>query len=77
MDLNLSPFSLQTIFLVATVVLLTAVAKYCDTMRQIPGPVIARWTPLWLGYQARMGRRYLAVDMVHKAPLVFYSLELC
>ncbi|KAJ7718957.1 benzoate para-hydroxylase [Mycena maculata] len=39
---------------------------YCDPLRQIPGPVLARWTPLWLGYQARMGRRYLAVDMAHK-----------
>ncbi|KAJ7834762.1 benzoate para-hydroxylase [Mycena leptocephala] len=59
--------------LVATFVLLAAVTilVYCDTLRQIPGPVIARWTPLWLGYHARMGRRYLAVDMVHKAPLKY------
>jgi hypothetical protein len=66
MDLNVPssifPLSLQTMSLVATFILLAAVTIYCDTLRQIPGPVIARWTPLWLGYQARMGRRYLSIS---------------
>ncbi|KAJ7306251.1 benzoate para-hydroxylase [Mycena albidolilacea] len=49
--------------IVAIIVPLAAVTIYCDTLRQIPGPFIARWTPLWLGYQAWMGRCYLAIDM--------------
>jgi hypothetical protein len=36
-----------------------------DPLGDIPGPFMARWTSLWLAYQARMGRRYLAVDEAH------------
>ncbi|KAJ6552794.1 benzoate para-hydroxylase [Mycena capillaripes] len=64
---SLSLFSLQAMSLVVIFGLFAAVTIYCDTLRQVPGPFIARWTPLWLGYQARMGRRYLAIDIVHKA----------
>ncbi|KAJ7753400.1 benzoate para-hydroxylase [Mycena maculata] len=55
-------------FLVAPIliVVITLLVRR-DRLRKIPGPVLARWTPLWLGYQARMGRRYLAVDEAHKA----------
>ncbi|KAJ7826807.1 benzoate para-hydroxylase, partial [Mycena olivaceomarginata] len=31
----------------------------------IPGPFLARWTPLWLAYQAYRGRRYKAVHAAH------------
>ncbi|KAF8890450.1 benzoate para-hydroxylase [Infundibulicybe gibba] len=40
--------------------------SYCDPLSDIPGPILARWTPMWLAYQARMGRRYIAVDKLHK-----------
>ena len=32
----------------------------------IPGPFLARLTPLWIAYQARRGRRYLAVAEAHE-----------
>lgn len=35
--------------------------------RGIPGPVTASLTSLWLFYQCRRGRRYIAVDDAHKA----------
>ncbi|KAJ6606047.1 benzoate para-hydroxylase [Mycena vulgaris] len=66
---QLPPFSYSpsphAIFLVG-ILAATAVLVYRDPLRHIPGPAIARWTPLWLGYQARIGRRYLAVDAAHK-----------
>ena len=33
---------------------------------KIPGPRIAAFSNLWLLYQCRLGRRYLAVDAAHK-----------
>lgn len=41
-------------------------------LRDIPGPFPAAFTNLWLLYQCRRGRRYLAVDNAHKrhGPLV-------
>lgn len=35
-------------------------------IRDIPAPFPAAWTNLWLMYQARQGRRYLAVHEAHK-----------
>ena len=35
-------------------------------IRDIPAPFPAAWTNLWLLYQARRGRRFLAVDEAHK-----------
>ncbi|KAH7885202.1 benzoate para-hydroxylase [Phlebopus sp. FC_14] len=60
----------QTAFAGVTVLLLTflilvAQRFWSDPLRHIPGPFLARWTPLWLVYQARMGRRYIAVDQLH------------
>lgn len=42
------------------------------SIRDIPGPFVARFSNLWLMYQCRRGRRYLAVDNAHKkyGPLV-------
>lgn len=37
-----------------------------DTLRDIPGPFLARWTPLWLFYHARLGRRFKAVHEAHQ-----------
>ena len=31
----------------------------------IPGPLLARWTPLWLFYHSRQGQRYKAVHEAH------------
>jgi benzoate 4-monooxygenase len=41
-------------------------------IRDIPGPKLAAFSNLWLLYQCRRGRRYLAVDQAHKkyGPLV-------
>lgn len=43
-----------------------------NTIRHIPGPTLAIFSNLWLLYQCRRGRRYLAVDQAHKrlGPLV-------
>ncbi|KAJ7612112.1 benzoate para-hydroxylase [Roridomyces roridus] len=61
---ELHPFQFH---IVAACLLLVAMyVYYRDRLRTVPGPVLARWTPLWLGYHARMGRRYLVVDSAHK-----------
>lgn len=41
-------------------------------IRDVPGPRLAAFSNLWLMYQCRRGRRYLAVDNAHKkyGPLV-------
>ncbi|KAL9001858.1 MAG: hypothetical protein Q9188_005177 [Gyalolechia gomerana] len=36
------------------------------SIRNVPGPFVARFSNLWLLYQARRGRRYQAVDAAHK-----------
>lgn len=43
-----------------------------NAIRDIPGPRLAAFSNLWLLYQCRRGRRYLAVDHAHKqlGPLV-------
>ena len=35
-------------------------------IRDIPGPRLAAFSNIWLMYQCRRGRRYLAVDNAHK-----------
>lgn len=35
-------------------------------IRTIPGPTIAAFSNLWLLYQCRQGRRFVAVDEAHK-----------
>lgn len=36
------------------------------TLIPVPGPFVARFSNLWLMYQARWGRRYMSVDEAHK-----------
>lgn len=36
------------------------------SIRDIPGPWLAAFTNLWLLYQCRKGKRYIAVDEAHK-----------
>ncbi|EIW80743.1 benzoate para-hydroxylase [Coniophora puteana RWD-64-598 SS2] len=36
-----------------------------DPLADVPGPLLARWTPLWLGYYARIGQRFTAVHKLH------------
>jgi len=36
------------------------------SIRKIPGPFVAKFSNLWLLYQCRRGRRFLAVDQAHK-----------
>jgi benzoate 4-monooxygenase len=51
------------ILLIALCVLYTLFAR--KSTHHIPGPFLARWTPLWLAYQAYRGRRYKAVHAAH------------
>lgn len=37
-----------------------------NALRSVPGPRLAAFSNLWLLYQCRRGRRYLAVDGAHK-----------
>lgn len=36
------------------------------SIQAVPGPLAAKFSNLWLMYQARRGRRFLAVDEAHK-----------
>ncbi|KDQ28680.1 hypothetical protein PLEOSDRAFT_175903 [Pleurotus ostreatus PC15] len=54
------------ILLFVFVASLFVVTSRPDPFSDIPGPILARWTPLWLAYQARRGRRYQVVDELHK-----------
>ncbi|KAJ7626867.1 benzoate para-hydroxylase [Roridomyces roridus] len=57
------PVSLLPVYLASASILLTTLFLLLhDPLRHIPGPALARWTPLWLGHQARVGNRYLAID---------------
>jgi benzoate 4-monooxygenase len=44
-------------------------------IRHIPAPFPAQFTNLWLLYQARRGRRYLAVDEAHKKLGTFVRIQ--
>lgn len=44
-----------------------------NPLRDIPGPFLARWTPLWLAFQARRGKRYIAVDQLHKVRILLHE----
>ena len=67
-----------TIFLSPYTLLLLPVAYYLlpyirnNAIRDIPGPRLAAFSNLWLLYQCRRGRRFMAVDGVHEkwGPLV-------
>lgn len=34
-------------------------------LENIPGPFLARWTPIWLFFHSRIGQRYKAVHEAH------------
>lgn len=65
LTLFLSPYTL-VLFLVQAV--LYYILPYLRNwqIRSIPAPFPAAFTSLWLLWQARQGRRYLAVDAAHK-----------
>ncbi|KAF9053779.1 benzoate para-hydroxylase [Hymenopellis radicata] len=65
---NIAPFDETSlpIFLACVTLLATAVVAYRRrALSNIPGPFLARWTPLWLFYYARRGDRYMAVHKAH------------
>ena len=68
LDSLLSPYTLLLIPLIYY--LLPYLRNH--SIRDIPGPPLAAFSNLWLLYQCRLGRRYLAVDEAHKkyGPLV-------
>jgi benzoate 4-monooxygenase len=45
------------------------------SIRDIPAPFPAAWTNLWLLWQARQGKRYLAVDEAHKKHGVLVRIQ--
>ena len=45
------------------------------SLRKIPGPPLAALSNLWLLYQCRRGRRYLAVDQAHKKYGTFVRIQ--
>ena len=53
----------------AAYILIAVLYPYLVTysaLRKVPGPLIARLSDLWLLRTARLGKRYLLVDEVHK-----------
>ncbi|GAM90952.1 hypothetical protein ANO11243_089990 [Dothideomycetidae sp. 11243] len=58
-------FSLLTL---VAVYFLSYIPVYLEhaSIRDIPGPITAAFSNLWLMYQCRRGRRYQAVDQAHK-----------
>ena len=58
-------FSPYTLLLVPLVYYLLPYFRN-NAIRDIPGPKVALFSNLWLLYQCRRGRRYLAVDQAHK-----------
>lgn len=62
----------HNLYLWAVVTLLLSIVyrrtftKAGDPLRDIPGPFLARWTPLWLAYHARCGNRFRAVHAAHQ-----------
>lgn len=36
------------------------------SIQDVPGPILAKFTNLWLMYECRRGRRYLTVHEAHK-----------
>lgn len=62
-DFLFSPYSIPAaIFLFYVIPYFTS----NPSIRDIPGPLAARFTNLWLLLQARRGRRYQSVDDAHK-----------
>jgi len=45
------------------------------SIRSIPGPFPAQFSSLWLMYQCRRGRRFLAVDAAHKRLGTFVRIQ--
>lgn len=48
------------------VVIFGAVRFYADPLRHVPGPFVARITPLWLWYIARKGNECSTIAILHK-----------
>jgi hypothetical protein len=59
--------------LVMLIILIDRFIAEQDPLGHIPGPFLARWTPIWIAYHARRGRRYLAVAEAHKVSQVLLS----
>jgi len=62
----LSAFFSPWILLLAPVLYYLLPYFRANAIRKVPGPFAAAFTNFWLMYQARRGRRYLAVDAAHK-----------
>lgn len=58
--------TLASLILSAVVYCLISSIRQNSKIGDIPGPSLAAFSNLWLMYQCRRGRRYLAVDAAHK-----------
>jgi benzoate 4-monooxygenase len=63
LDFLLSPYTLP-----AALLLYFLVPYFSSnaSIRDVPGPLAAKFSSLWLLLQARRGRRYLSVDDAHR-----------
>lgn len=49
--------------------------RLSDPFRDIPGPWLARYTSLWIAYQARRRRKWIVVNALHKKHGPFVRLS--
>ncbi|KAI0198042.1 hypothetical protein F4808DRAFT_437455 [Astrocystis sublimbata] len=54
------------IYLLITILFAVAIRLFNDPLRHIPGPLIARWTPIWLWYISWRGDECSVLDQLHQ-----------
>ncbi|TID17085.1 benzoate 4-monooxygenase [Venturia nashicola] len=71
LDLLITPYTLLAI------PILYYVLPYLRnwSIRDVPGPLLAKFSNLWLLLQARQGKRYLSVDVAHKKHGKFVRIQ--
>ncbi|KAL0948853.1 hypothetical protein HGRIS_008974 [Hohenbuehelia grisea] len=66
LSIGLASWGVLSALLILSICVIASRNFRVDPFADIPGPFLARWTPLWLAYQARRGRRYKVIDELHK-----------
>ena len=77
-SLNVVPLSIWIISLPLAFFLSLYLVPYFSNyalLRDIPGPLAARFSSLWLMLQARRGRRFLSVDAAHEKYGTFVRIQ--
>lgn len=71
-DFLISPYTIPVAFVLYYVIpYFTSNAS----IRDVPGPLAAKFSYLWLLLQSRRGRRYLSVDEAHKKYGTFVRIQ--